>query len=180
MSYAGFCEQCQVPFYEGERGEHQHGQQTIKTSPDWSQIEAKIRALNISPAATGASEAEGRDIPKPGEENKCCDNGNFGEPHTCQKSNPEEGKALLASEVPKCGKRAASFIPRLGQYFACVLDKGHEPPCRPGGSCVAHGDYASEPEKPPKCPKCEADGYAEVMKVARPISPAAEQGKEGK
>lgn len=54
-----------------------------------------------------------------------------------------------------CGKPAASFIPRWGQYFACVLDAYHTGPCQPGGKCATHGKYASATGLPPYCPKCQ-------------------------
>lgn len=51
-----------------------------------------------------------------------------------------------------CDRPAASFIPRRGEYFSCVLEAGHEGECRPGGTCYKHGKYSSEPGRPPKCP----------------------------
>jgi len=55
--------------------------------------------------------------------------------------------------VKKCGKFAAPWIPRRGEYFSCVLLEGHEGECRPGGTCFKHGEYSSEPGRPPKCPQ---------------------------
>lgn len=57
----------------------------------------------------------------------------------------------MAREI--CGKFAASFIPRRGEYFACVLAPDHEGPCRPGGECFTHGKYIGEPNQIPRCPK---------------------------
>jgi len=54
-------------------------------------------------------------------------------------------------EGPKCGKFAASFIPRRGEYFSCVLEPNHEGECRPGGTCFKHGPYVGEPNRPPLC-----------------------------
>jgi hypothetical protein len=52
-----------------------------------------------------------------------------------------------------CGEFAASFIPRLGTWFTCVLPKGHEGEHRAGGTCVMHGPYAMEAfGLPPQCP----------------------------
>jgi len=53
----------------------------------------------------------------------------------------------------KCGKPAASLIPRWGMSWACVLDKGHEGECAPGGNCVKHGPYVCKPNEQPKCPQ---------------------------
>src|SRR5678815_2502735 len=53
----------------------------------------------------------------------------------------------------KCGKPAASLIPRWGMSWACVLDKGHEGECAPGGNCIKHGPYVCKPNDQPKCPK---------------------------
>lgn len=55
-----------------------------------------------------------------------------------------------------CGKPAASFIPRLGQSFACVLTAGHNGECAPGGTCFEHGPYIGKPGTTPRCPKCPA------------------------
>ena len=52
-----------------------------------------------------------------------------------------------------CGEFAASFIPREGMYFTCVLPKGHDGEHRAGGTCVAHGPYVMEHTgEPPRCP----------------------------
>jgi hypothetical protein len=62
---------------------------------------------------------------------------------------------LIPPETPppaKCGKPAASFIPRWGMSFACVLPKGHERKCERGGCCVVHGEYRGE--HCPKWPEC--------------------------
>ena len=71
---------------------------------------------------------------------------------------PQIGCPQCAQETRKpsfipCSKFAASFIPRRGEYFSCVLPLGHEGECRPGGTCFKHGAYSSEPGKPPKCPQ---------------------------
>lgn len=47
-------------------------------------------------------------------------------------------------------------------YFTCVLDEGHDGNCRPGGTCVQHGEYSSEPGKPPNCSMCE---FEELTKL---------------
>ena len=44
----------------------------------------------------------------------------------------------------KCGKPAASWIPRWSWYFACVLEPGHEGECKPGGTCHVHGEVVKE------------------------------------
>lgn len=59
----------------------------------------------------------------------------------------------------KCGKFAASFSPKRGEYFSCVLQPNHEGECRPGGTCVKHGKYIGEPNVTPCChkwPDCAA------------------------
>jgi len=60
-----------------------------------------------------------------------------------------------------CGEFAASFIPRWGQSFCCVLPKGHEGDHRAGGTCFAHGPYEMEKfGQVPNCPqwpKCIED-----------------------
>jgi hypothetical protein len=54
----------------------------------------------------------------------------------------------------QCGEYAASFIPRWGTYFSCVLPKGHEGEHRAGGECFKHGKYVMEHfGETPKCPK---------------------------
>jgi hypothetical protein len=53
-----------------------------------------------------------------------------------------------------CGEFAASFIPRWGEYFSCVLQKGHDGEHRAGGECVKHGKYVMEHTgQVPQCPK---------------------------
>ena len=53
-----------------------------------------------------------------------------------------------------CGEFAASFIPRWGTYYSCVLPKGHEGEHRAGGTCRTHGAYFMEqPGQTPQCPK---------------------------
>lgn len=72
-----------------------------------------------------------------------------------------------------CGKHAASFIPRWGQYFSCVLPPEHDGECRPGGECVAHGPYVGEPNVPPQCPKwpaCLKDSLAKGFATYRAAS----------
>lgn len=64
----------------------------------------------------------------------------------------QEIDAFLNPEE-KCGKSAASYIPRWGQSFACPLPKGHDGPCRAGGNCFKHGPYVmGQPGVPPQCP----------------------------
>lgn len=55
----------------------------------------------------------------------------------------------------KCGKRAGALNPRLGLYFSCVLDKGHDGDCAKGGTCFKHGAYVGE--KCPQWPNCVAE-----------------------
>jgi hypothetical protein len=52
----------------------------------------------------------------------------------------------------KCGKPAKPFVPRWGMSFACVLDKDHDGPCRPGGTCFKHGPYVGD--QCPQWPEC--------------------------
>lgn len=52
----------------------------------------------------------------------------------------------------KCGKPAASFIPRWGWSFACVLPVGHDGPHQQGGNCFKHGEYIGK--ECPWWPKC--------------------------
>lgn len=59
-----------------------------------------------------------------------------------------------ATPEAQCGKSAASFIPRLGQSFACVLTAGHNGECAPGGVCFEHGPFIGKPGTTPRCPKC--------------------------
>lgn len=56
------------------------------------------------------------------------------------------------TENPTCGKYAAPLIARWGYSFSCVLELGHEGPCRPGGTCRAHGPYVGSPGVTPHCP----------------------------
>lgn len=60
----------------------------------------------------------------------------------------------LYEEVEKCGKPAASLIPRWGMSYACVLDKGHEGECQPGGNCFAHGPYVGTTQCPHPIEEC--------------------------
>jgi hypothetical protein len=57
----------------------------------------------------------------------------------------------------KCGEFAASFIPRWGMYFTCVLPKGHDggpESHRAGGKCKKHGEYVMEHfGEAPRCPQ---------------------------
>ena len=48
------------------------------------------------------------------------------------------------TETAKCGKAAGALIPRLGMYYACVLEPNHEGDCQRGGTCFKHGDYVGE------------------------------------
>lgn len=71
----------------------------------------------------------------------------------------ERGKQNEAQkESVACGKFAASFIPREGKYFSCVLPENHEggeDECRAGGTCVTHGSYKMAAKHlSPACPKC--------------------------
>ena len=70
-----------------------------------------------------------------------------------------------------CGEFAASFIPRWGTYFSCVLPKGHDGEHRAGGTCVAHGAYVmghfGQTPRCPKWPYC----IDEIYKVDKPSDP---------
>lgn len=70
----------------------------------------------------------------------------------------EELDRLRATPQPapadeKCNQPAASFIPRWGMSFACVLPKGHEGEHKPGGNCFQHGEYVGRPGECPECYK---------------------------
>jgi hypothetical protein len=73
-----------------------------------------------------------------------------------------------------CGEFAASFIPRWGQYFSCVLSKGHEggpESHRAGGTCVAHGDYVMDSfGATPHCPYPPEECIAGCMKLQKESS----------
>jgi hypothetical protein len=64
----------------------------------------------------------------------------------------EKEPAASTPVVEKCGQPAASFIPRWGMSFACVLPKGHEGDHQRGGNCFKHGEYIGE--KCPQWPNC--------------------------
>lgn len=55
---------------------------------------------------------------------------------------------MSSEHIEKCGQAAASFIPRWGWSFACVLPKGHEGEHKQGGNCIKHGEYVG-----PQCPQ---------------------------
>jgi hypothetical protein len=59
----------------------------------------------------------------------------------------------------KCGECAVDLVPRWGWYFACVLDREHDGPCRTGGTCKAHGPYVSNAGEHgcPQWPQCIKD-----------------------
>jgi hypothetical protein len=63
-----------------------------------------------------------------------------------------------AGALEKCGEPAASFIPRWGMSWACVLPKGHEGDHEGdherGGNCFKHGEYVGA--NCPKWPDCVA------------------------
>jgi hypothetical protein len=61
-------------------------------------------------------------------------------------------ETVQEGDIPKCGKPAASFIPRLGMSFACVRDLGHEGDCQQGGTCFKHGSYIGQ--QCPQWPSC--------------------------
>lgn len=53
-----------------------------------------------------------------------------------------------------CGEYAASLIPRRGEFFCCVLPKGHDGKHRAGGECFKHGKYVMEHTgQTPQCPQ---------------------------
>jgi hypothetical protein len=56
------------------------------------------------------------------------------------------------TDEKKCGKVAGALIPRLGMWYACVLEPGHEGECQRGGTCFKHGDYVGE--TCPHWPEC--------------------------
>lgn len=59
----------------------------------------------------------------------------------------------------QCGKPAVHLVPRWGWYLVCMLDEGHEGPCKAGGVCAAHGPYVSNAggHGCPQWPKCLED-----------------------
>jgi hypothetical protein len=59
-----------------------------------------------------------------------------------------------SGEPPVCNKPAATFRPRVGESFACVLTASHNGECAPGRTCCEHGPYIGEPGSTPRCPKC--------------------------
>lgn len=63
---------------------------------------------------------------------------------------------LGGAEQPKelCGKYAASFIPRRGEFFSCCLPKDHPGDEHlAGGTCFKHGRYVmQETGVTPQCP----------------------------
>jgi hypothetical protein len=56
------------------------------------------------------------------------------------------------TEAVKCGKAAGSLIPRMGMWYACVLEAGHEGECQRGGNCFKHGEYVGA--QCPHWPEC--------------------------
>ena len=50
----------------------------------------------------------------------------------------------MSADNEKCGAPAASFIPRWGMSFVCVLPKGHEGEHQQGGACYKHGEYVGK------------------------------------
>lgn len=66
----------------------------------------------------------------------------------------------------KCGKPAASFIPRWGMYFGCVLDADHDGDCQRGGTCNAHGEFVGA--ECPRWPSC-------VKQILNPTATQKEQ-----
>lgn len=86
---------------------------------------------------------------------------------------PDTVNALLeATPVPveKCGEPTASFIPRWGMYFLCVLPKGHEGEHKRGGICFKHGEYVGE-----KCPQWPDCSTAVSTENSAPVSAPAEK-----
>lgn len=67
-------------------------------------------------------------------------------------SPPEPAKPVS----DQCGKAAFPLIAG-GAHFACVLPPGHSGVHQPGGNCFTHGEYVSEANKPPRCPKCNPE-----------------------
>ena len=93
----------------------------------------------------------------------------------CPQKQQPSPPAQPSGETQKCGKFAASFIPRRGEFFSCVLAVGHEGECRPGGTCFTHGPYVGEPNKVPQCPRWpECAGYSRAKAQAEP-SPRVER-----
>ena len=69
-----------------------------------------------------------------------------------------------------CGEFAASFIPRWGTYFPCVLPKGHEGEHLAGGDCFAHGPFIMQHfGEPPHCPH-PIEECAKGAKLLEPIA----------
>ena len=88
-------------------------------------------------------------------------------------------------ERPKCGKPAASMIPRLGMYHACVLDKGHKGDCERGGTCFAHGTYLGEkclhwPACTPHIGATEHPDLDAIEKLAKDALPIVSIDAEGR
>jgi hypothetical protein len=72
-----------------------------------------------------------------------------------------------------CGQFAAPFIPRRGEFYTCVLPKGHKPEGdhRAGGTCPVHGDYVMERfGKPPRCPHWPECAEIFVKQQAVPVT----------
>lgn len=63
---------------------------------------------------------------------------------------PSYGLPKEPAKQERCGERAEPLIPRWGQYWACVLPKGHEGEHRGGGNCFTHGEYVGVKG----CPVC--------------------------
>lgn len=77
--------------------------------------------------------------------------------------------AIQKGTPDTCGEPAASFIPRWGMSFACVLPKGHEGVHQRGGACVKHGEYVGE-----KCPDCLPQDEP-VIPTSDPVREQAEK-----
>jgi hypothetical protein len=81
------------------------------------------------------------------------------------------------SDERKCGEPAASFIPRWGWSFACVLPKGHEGEHRQGGNCIKHGEYiGAQCPQWPECVKPEPPSD-KVQAIERMAETADREGR---
>lgn len=84
--------------------------------------------------------------------------------------------ALLPGDAEKCGLPAASFIPRQGLSFSCVLPKGHEGEHQQGGTCFKHGAYVGR--QCPSFPDCvlgDAAGWDHDAFVAQCVDAAGNE-----
>jgi hypothetical protein len=56
-------------------------------------------------------------------------------------------------ERATCGKATPYHLIAGASWYACVLDKGHDGECQPGGTCFKHGKYVGLTNGQVQCPR---------------------------